>query len=346
MATATPGVLSGLGGNSPNRLLYVRHAVVTPPVVAADFTGDGRADLALTGAPGWTTIPLAASRGDGTFTVTNTLANDLAFWAQLPGVRSVSGDFTGDRKADIAQVGVPGSDTIQVAVSQGDGTFRRAVGFGGSFAEATRRPGARIVTGDFNADYKGDLALLPGPGDNAWATQPIALGSGDGTFRTTDAPAGEWARHAQLPGTRVLTGDFNGDNRTDLALVPGTGQRNWITQSLALSRGDGSFDFTENRNLLWALWSPGTGRQGRCRGFQPRRAYRPGAAARAFHGLDISAGRPVDGRRHLRHRQGSRPGLGAVGANARRPGGHRRAVTEGWRGEIDGIDLTLTFLRS
>jgi hypothetical protein len=48
-----------------------------------DFNGDGRADIALVrGMPGWNTIPVAFSNGDGTFTVTNQNAGDFATWAQ------------------------------------------------------------------------------------------------------------------------------------------------------------------------------------------------------------------------------------------------------------------------
>jgi hypothetical protein len=40
-------------------------------VSTGDFNGDGKADLALTGGAGWTTIPVAFSRGDGNFNVAN-----------------------------------------------------------------------------------------------------------------------------------------------------------------------------------------------------------------------------------------------------------------------------------
>jgi hypothetical protein len=43
----------------------------TAKLVAGDFNGDGRQDLALTGDPNWHTIPVAFSRGNGGFTVSN-----------------------------------------------------------------------------------------------------------------------------------------------------------------------------------------------------------------------------------------------------------------------------------
>ena len=40
-------------------------------VVSGDVNHDGRADLMLTGGPGWNTLPVGFSRGNGTFRVTN-----------------------------------------------------------------------------------------------------------------------------------------------------------------------------------------------------------------------------------------------------------------------------------
>jgi len=40
-------------------------------LVAGDFDDDGKSDLALTGGKGWSTLPVALSKGDGTFQVSN-----------------------------------------------------------------------------------------------------------------------------------------------------------------------------------------------------------------------------------------------------------------------------------
>lgn len=64
-------------------------------LVAADINGDGRTDLALTGGstpipvPGrlvpksipWTTMPVAFSNGDGSFSVTNDAVANFPTWA-------------------------------------------------------------------------------------------------------------------------------------------------------------------------------------------------------------------------------------------------------------------------
>jgi hypothetical protein len=59
-------------------------------LVAADFNGDGKADLALTGGPSWNTVPVAFSNGDGTFRVTDTMEVTFATYAAQTGAQPVS----------------------------------------------------------------------------------------------------------------------------------------------------------------------------------------------------------------------------------------------------------------
>jgi hypothetical protein len=46
-----------------------------------DFNGDGRGDLALAGATGWASIPVALSNGDGSFKTSNVSAGDFPGFA-------------------------------------------------------------------------------------------------------------------------------------------------------------------------------------------------------------------------------------------------------------------------
>ena len=63
--------------------------------VGGDFDGDGRNDIALTGGNAggslWKTVPVAFSKGDGSFRVTNVSVGDFSIWATNPGVFAVSG---------------------------------------------------------------------------------------------------------------------------------------------------------------------------------------------------------------------------------------------------------------
>ena len=66
-------------------------------------------DLAAFGVGGWSTIPVASSNGDGTFTVTNFGINAFPGWVSTPGVEVVTGDFNGDGRTDLAAFGVGGA---------------------------------------------------------------------------------------------------------------------------------------------------------------------------------------------------------------------------------------------
>ena len=92
--------------------------------LSGDFDGDGRADVALTGGPGWYTLPVAFSNGNGTFNVTNYWIADFSAWAQQPGAKPVAGDVNGDGRADVAMTGGVGWYTLPVAFSNANGTFR------------------------------------------------------------------------------------------------------------------------------------------------------------------------------------------------------------------------------
>jgi hypothetical protein len=67
-------------------------------VIAGDFNGNGRTDIALVRqTPGWGTIPIAFSNGDGSWRISNGVAPQfIDSWAFQPGVRVVAGDFDGN----------------------------------------------------------------------------------------------------------------------------------------------------------------------------------------------------------------------------------------------------------
>ena len=214
-------------------------------VVTGDFNGDGLTDIALVRqTPGWATIPIAFAQGDGTWQITNGGAADfIPAWANQPGVRVVTGDFNGDGLTDIALVRqTPGWATIPIAFSNGDGTWRITNGNAPDFIPSwANQPGVRVVTGDFDGNGITDIALIrQTPG---WATIPIAFANGDGTWRITNGGAPDFIpTWANQPGVRVLTGDFNRDGLTDIALVRQT--PGWATIPVAFSNGDGTWRIT------------------------------------------------------------------------------------------------------
>ncbi|WP_317795868.1 S8 family serine peptidase [Actinoplanes sichuanensis] len=238
--------------NTPlnNFAAWAQESGATP--VAGDFNNDGRTDLALTGGAGWTTVPMAFSNGDGTFRITNTPVSGFAAWAQEPGAGPFAGDFNKDGRTDLALTGGAGWNTVPVAFSVGDGSFRVTNTGVGDFGGWAQAPGVRLNTGDFNADGRTDIALTPGPNTPWWYTQPVAFSNGDGTFRITNTPLNEFAGWSQATGARTVAGDFNSDGRTDLALTGGAG---WNTVPVAFSVGDGSFRVTNTGVGDFAGWA-------------------------------------------------------------------------------------------
>lgn len=224
------------------RKLYGPPAVVTDPrFVRADYDGDGRADIALTGHAGWTSVPVAFSRPGGTFAVTSEPIPAFSLWSSMAGAQLLHGDFNGDLRTDLALVGVDGWTGTPIATSAGDGTFNvTLIPTGASFGQWAQSDNARPLVGDFNGDGRSDLALV---GAASWHTIPVALSGANGTWSVINVDVGAFGAWANTSNAKVVVGDYDGDGRTDIALVGGAG---WSTIPVAFSNGDGSFR-VENR---------------------------------------------------------------------------------------------------
>jgi hypothetical protein len=222
--------------------------------LVGDFDGDKKSDIALLGPPGWNTVPIAFSKGDGSFRVTNLGIQDFAGLASVPGAKIATGDFNGDSRTDLAITGPSGWNTVPVAFSNGDGTFRVTNFPAGLLSWGASNPGVRVLTGDFNSDGKTDFALT---GVAGWNTIILGLSNGDGTFNVINAPVGAFGSLAATAGIRVLTGDLNGDGSTDIALVGGSGWKS-IPVAFSTSGGfssvtnDGFTNFPAGDFAVWA----------------------------------------------------------------------------------------------
>ena len=135
---------------------------------------------------------------------------------------------------------------MAVAVATGGGNFTPSNDFSmGTFATMASTPHAQPVSGDFNGDGKGDIALVGGDG---WNSIPVAFSSGNGSFvsppanvTTTDSTTFEADFHSDPTNVKAVAGDFNGDGFDDIAL---TGPSWWTTIPIAFSNGDGTFHVT------------------------------------------------------------------------------------------------------
>ena len=134
-------------------------------LVAGDFNGDGRTDLAVANI-GSNDVSVLLGNGDGTF------QDQVRYAAGDEPFALVAGDFNGDGRTDLA-VANAGSNDVSVLLGNGDGTFQDQVRYA-----AGDEPFA-LVAGDFNGDGRTDLAVANyDSGDVS-----VLLGNGDGTFQ-------------------------------------------------------------------------------------------------------------------------------------------------------------------
>jgi len=198
-------------------------------LAAADFNGDGLADLA-TANYGAQTISVLSSFGDGNLeaTLRVPLGGNL-------GALAVA-DFVGDSRADIAtlQFAFPNVPTISVLTIDESGRF---VALG-----STAVPGnpSSMAAGRFVPGSYGDLVVSDF--NNGFS---VLLGRGDGNFA---APVG----YAQgIPMSLIAVADFNGDGISDVIAVES--QNPYPTGSIAvfLGAGDGTFTPGPTAPLLY-----------------------------------------------------------------------------------------------
>ncbi|MFI6333048.1 FG-GAP repeat domain-containing protein [Micromonospora chersina] len=217
--------------NEPTRTFAEGASVPGARAVAFDFNGDGKTDIGLVGGAGWITVELALSFGDGTFEEGNPITPAFAAQAALPGAQVFAGDVNGDGRGDLVTFATTSAARLVVALSNPNG-FTEVVRDGQAVA------GVTYFSGDFNADGRMDIGSVDQSG-----TIATGLAGTDGTFAWSSVPSGiaDFATVAAASGSRVIPGDFDGDQRTDILLVGKTGSN---MAPVAFSVGDGTFRFT------------------------------------------------------------------------------------------------------
>jgi len=210
--TSVVNTLFGKGdGTFGGEQTYFSGGYFAISVAAADFDGDGKADLAVANQCrtkqecSYGVVRILLNNGDGSFHVK---------WpsATMPAGYSVgaitASDFNADGKADLAVVNQYMSSNfppasvggISVLLGHGDGTFDAAQSYssGGVLAFA-------VAIADFNGDGKPDLLVAND------SSSGLLLGDGMGSFQK--------AQLYNEGGPSLAVGDFNHDGRPDAALA-------------------------------------------------------------------------------------------------------------------------------
>lgn len=200
----------------------------TPPrptqVVIGDFNGDGKLDIAVAGqgngegvAPA---VGILFGNGDGTF-------QEPAITTSLPsGPNAMTSGYFGAGALDLAlTLGFESSDTVQILVGNGDGTFT----LGTSYQLAALNSDSMIAA-DFRNNGKTDLAVAELEGRGI----AVLLGKGDYEF---EQPVTYY-----IPGAlAVAAADMNGDGVLDLVATTSYGINLVGEVGILLGRGDGTF---------------------------------------------------------------------------------------------------------
>ena len=192
----------------------------------ADFNNDGNPDLVftLTDATLSDNVIVRLGNGKGSFGTAKTAA------AGTSPIASVTGDFNGDGKLDLATASLS-SNTVSVLLGNGDGTFGTA-----STLKVGSKPNS-LIAADFDGDGKLDLATANA--DSGAGNLSLLLGKGDGTFSNRTLSD----RSQGKEPFAVATGDFDGDGKLDLATVEGR------SSTLTLLFGDGKGNFGETKTF-------------------------------------------------------------------------------------------------
>lgn len=196
--------------------------------VVGDFDRNGRDDFALIS--GGIFVGYNSQFSTGSYWTNGYV--DAGFDNAFDNAKHIAvGDFNGDDRDDIALLGAHPT-VVDIAYGKAGGGFDFLTRSDYALQYWASQPGAQVATGDFDRNGRDDIAIAGGSG---WTSIVVALSSSNGSFSTRFVYAPQFAAWAADPGAQLVSGNFDGDPRDDLAVVGGQGH--WLI-GLALARYD------------------------------------------------------------------------------------------------------------
>jgi trimeric autotransporter adhesin len=152
---------------------------------------------------------------------------------------SATGDFDGDRNADIVTANFH-DGTVGVLLGKGNGTFKPVI-----FSPAGTYPAA-LAVGDFNGDGNQDLVLADEAANEQGTSSVVFLpGNGNGTFGAPVTIATFSQTYLNLV-TSIVAADFNGDGKLDFAVAIGYNGAGQYPGEVILFLGQGNGTFQQS----------------------------------------------------------------------------------------------------
>jgi hypothetical protein len=236
--------------------------------LSGDFDGDGKADTAVlhkyaptAGGANHTALWKFTSTAAGTYNPVRAWDNVAAGPGSWDWSRSkpVTGDFNGDGKTDVAVLYNNGQNTdgryqttLWTFLSNGTG-FDAPVVQWSSGTTSWNWDRLKPFTGDFNGDGKTDIGALYNLGQAADGRNVTRLWTFTSNGAGFDAPALKWTSSFSWDWERSkpVTGDYNGDGKTDLHVLYDNGQNTDGTFRAGLWRFTSTGPAFDNPVRIW-----------------------------------------------------------------------------------------------
>jgi Calx-beta domain/FG-GAP-like repeat len=204
-------------------------------VAVGDFNADGKLDLAAATYDYYgddsSDVLILLGAGDGTFAAA--VPQSVSYGSSC---YVASGDLNGDHKMDLVVTSNDlsgfGGASVKVLLGHGDGTFALAGTYSGNNGSDIGHLSTSVLA-DFDRDGNIDVAVPA----SRWGAGlvKIFLGNGDGALQPPSNVV-TYSAASYAATNSVTVGDFDGDNRLDVATV------NYdSSKSIVLGNGDGTF---------------------------------------------------------------------------------------------------------